>query len=304
MFLSPPKPTPMPRFLYALLLLGLAAGCKPQPGPAIVTSDIGRFWEAYDQIVQTTDSAAQRHYLETLFLAQGSPGLDGMMRARNYTPDEYLDAIRRYSKFWASVRARTLEAADLDDELARGIAALQRTYPALRPAPIYFTIGALRSGGTIIDGMLLIGTELAMADSLTEASEFTGRLGHLPTFFQSNPRQHIVALNLHEYVHTQQRATVGYDLLSQSLYEGWQNSYRSSPWDSPRRHQPSPTARHTTMQCGQPSPRRCWHHGSTTGSGTAPTMPSASETWATMWAMRSQKNTTNALPTSDRPSRP
>jgi hypothetical protein len=40
---------------------------------------------------------------------------------------------------------------------------LKVVYPELRHAKIYFTVGAMRSNGTTLDSMVLIGSEFAMA---------------------------------------------------------------------------------------------------------------------------------------------
>ncbi len=207
-----------------VILLALLSMCScsesSQENPGIVTSDIDHFWEAYDQITSTTDSAEQLAYFNELFLDKGSPGLDGIMQARRYTPQEYLDAINNYPKFWSSVRENTYKAKDLGAELGIGVQKLKAIYPDLKPAKIYFTIGALRTNGTVLDSMLLIGSELAMGDQNTVISELPERFSYLDAFFQNNPIENVVALNIHEYVHTQQSAIGGYDLLSQCLFEG------------------------------------------------------------------------------------
>lgn len=188
--------------------------------PTIVTSDIDLFWEAYDQILSTKDSAQQHAYFQELYLDKGSPGLDGIIRARRYTPEEYLNAINNYPKFWESVRENTFKAMELGGQLDQAVKKLKTVYPDLKPAKIYFTIGALRTNGTVIDSMLLIGAELAMGDKSTVTSELPDNFSYLDAFFKYNPIENVVALNIHEYIHTQQNAVGGYDLLSQSLFEG------------------------------------------------------------------------------------
>lgn len=156
-----------------LLLTACSAVAPTESMPRIITTDIDHFWTAYDKITGTEDTIAQRRYLQELFLDKGSPGLDGIMRARNYTPEEYLQAIRDYPRFWASVRENTFKAKTMAGELKTGVDKLKALYPDLRPADIYFTIGALRTNGTVMDSMLLIGTELAMADENIATEEFS-----------------------------------------------------------------------------------------------------------------------------------
>lgn len=184
------------------------------------TADITHFWDAYDRIQATSDTAVQRQLLHSHFIAKASVGQLAMFEARRYTPDEYLHAIRSYPRFWASVREHMLSADIHVQVMQDGVERLRALYPQMRPADIYFTVGVLRSGGTITDGMVLIGSEIALADSSTVTDEFPEELGHLPGHFATDPRQDIAFANVHELIHTQQPGRWGYDLLSQSLHEG------------------------------------------------------------------------------------
>ena len=58
-----------------------------------------------------------------------------------------------------------------------------------------------------------------MADSSTETSEFPENFSYLKSHFATNPKKHLVFLNVHEYVHTQQNPRV-FNILSLTLYEG------------------------------------------------------------------------------------
>lgn len=212
----------MKQFAAILILLISLGSCqnKPQTEINYFTDDIDHFWEAYDKITSTSDSLQQLQFLNDLYLSKGSIGLENMIRARNYTPQDYLQAINSYPKFWESIRKNTTKSKDLGKEIAKGIAKLKVIYPELKPAKIYFTMGALRSNGTTMDSLVLIGSELAMADKNTVSSEFpepyaSGRR----KYFDSNPINNLVLLNVHEYVHTQQNEMV-HHLLTQCLYEG------------------------------------------------------------------------------------
>lgn len=205
-----------------MLLLALAlTQCKNRNSTTqqVVTTDIHNFWEAYDLITATSDSAAQYQYLDSLFIQRGTPGLQGVMQARNYSPQEYLHAINHYPKFWASIRPNMQLADKLSEELQGGIEKFREIYPDLKPAKIYFTVGAFRTGGTTIDSTVMIGSEISLADSTTVTSEFPENLAHLKTHFATNPNKHLVFLNVHEYVHTQQNPRV-FNILSLTLYEG------------------------------------------------------------------------------------
>lgn len=206
--------------LLFICLLALNACEPPDTTQNVLTADIANFWEAYDQIKTTTDSDLQKQYLADLFIDKGTPGLAAIMKARRYTIESYLDAINNYPSFWESIRKNTQKADLLAPELEKGIEQLRAIYPDLKPAKIYFTIGALKTNGTAMDDLVLIGSELAMADESAVTTDLPDNFSHLRAFFDGNPIEHVVFLNIHEYVHTQQKTHGGYDLLSQSLFEG------------------------------------------------------------------------------------
>lgn len=207
--------------LVAGVLLALSFGTRAQDAePVVVTSDVGRFWEAYDAVRAVPDSAGWYRALDELFVAPGTPGLHALMERRGYTPEHYVRAITGAPRFWDSVRANTLRADDYAGEIEAVVDRLRALYPALRPAQIYFTVGALLTGGTTLDDKVLIGSEVAMGDSTAVTDELPdGLRQNLRRYFDTNPVEDVVLLNAHEYVHTQQ-GPFGADLLAVALQEG------------------------------------------------------------------------------------
>jgi len=205
-------------FLFAVVIFSSCQN-KKHINNNVITSDIANFWRAYDKITITKDSTLQYKYLDSLYFQNGTVGLEGILKARNYTPEDYINSINTYPKFWKSIRENTLQASKMGNELELGIEKLKTIYPELKPAKIYFTIGAFRTGGTTIDSLVLIGSEISMADHTTQTSEFPENLSHLKSHFATNPKKHLVFLNVHEYVHTQQNPRV-FNILSLTLYEG------------------------------------------------------------------------------------
>jgi hypothetical protein len=205
------------KFYFLLFFFTLSSLVKAQN---IILSDITNFWAAYDKIVTTKDSALQYKYLDSLFLSKGTEGLTAIMQVRDYTAQDYINSINNYPKFWNSVRQNTLKARQVSNKLEKGIEKLRQIYPYLKPAKIYFTVGALRTNGTTLDNLVLIGSELAMTDRTTISSEFPENLKKgRRKYFDSNPFRNLVLLNIHEYIHTQQNAAV-YNLLSLVIREG------------------------------------------------------------------------------------
>jgi len=204
-------------FLCSLILKGAFAQKRSSD---FITDDVSNFWTAYDKIIATKDSAQQYTYLHQLFIVKGTLGLKGIMQARGYTEQSYINAINKYPLFWNSIKANTLKAGAFTESIAANVSKLKILYPDLKPAKIYFTIGALRTGGTTINSMVLIGSEIAMGDEHTVTSEFPSAFAGLKPYFKSNPINIIVFTNVHEYVHTQQKTTIGNNLLAQCVLEG------------------------------------------------------------------------------------
>lgn len=189
-------------------------------GQSIITTDLDHFWEAYDSIRTTTDSLKQIHYLQKLYIDRGTPGLKAFMEARNYTVDLWVSLIRRYPKFWNSIRPATLKLKTKANEFRPAVAKLKALYPSLPPATIYIMIGALRSGGTASGDKVLIGAELAGGGPGTDVSEFPpDTRSWLENYFRNDPAKDVVFVNIHEYVHTLQKGNP-LSLLGLAIQEG------------------------------------------------------------------------------------
>lgn len=206
----------MKRIIAALLFTSPVFAQSPK----FVTSDIDRFWKAYDKIRSVKDSAQQYQYLNDIYLSKATPGLTALMQEREYTAQSYIEAINSYPLFWNSVRANTYKSGTFAKDIEKEIVKFKQLYPALRPAAMYFTIGAMRTGGTTLGNLVLIGAEMAMTDQHTVTSEFPSPMKEgRRAFFNTNPIKDFVLLNVHEYVHTQQVAAVN-NLLSYVVREG------------------------------------------------------------------------------------
>jgi len=199
----------MKHLIYLLLLCFLGThAVLAQQKQRVFFTDIGNFWVAYDSIHSTSDSLKQLQYLQKLYIDKGTPGLKAFMEVRDYTPQEWVHSIRRYPMYWASIRANTLRVETAARDIAPYLKKLKKLYPNLRPASIYFTVGALGSGGTTQDSMVLIGTELAVRMKTTDVSEFPkAKQAFLSRNNRSDPFKDIAITNIHEYVHTQEKAS-------------------------------------------------------------------------------------------------
>jgi len=201
--------------LIGLLFIKFSSGQVPRAN-AVYTSDIDNFWVAYDSLNTTTNRDTQLRMIQTLYFDKGTDGLKAFTAARNYTPETYVRIINDYPAFWKSIRKNTFAIKSQVRQIEKSVDRFKVLYPAIRPAGIYFTIGGLKSSGTTTGNMVLIGAEMATADTGTDASELTN---WLRAVFNSQVSGNIVGLNIHEYVHTQQNGK-GSSLLAQCLQEG------------------------------------------------------------------------------------
>lgn len=207
---------------FIFILVSLLAGQRvyAQQESRVFTSDITHFWEAYDKVVSTTDSALQYQYINDFYLSKASSGLHALQQVRQYDAESYVTSINKYPKFWESIRENTMKAEEAGEAILQGVGGLKRIYPAMKTANVYFAIGALRTNGSTLDQMVLIGSELAMADHGTNTSELPPTFNYLRSYFDTDPIREIAFLNVHEFVHTQQKTTIGNNLLEQCIIEG------------------------------------------------------------------------------------
>lgn len=204
------------RKITFLLLLATSLVSAQDFRQEFIATDVQHFWKAYDQITKTPDSSRQYRALQELYLDKATPGLTSLMQVRGYSDQLYIYSIRKFPKFWKSVR-KNMTPEKYFPEIEADIAKLKTLYPALKPAPIYFSVGCFRTNGTVHEGKVLIGCETALADSKTFVDELPD--WRRPFYKESSPVAGLSLLCTHEYVHTQQKPLVE-NLLSKCLYEG------------------------------------------------------------------------------------
>lgn len=201
--------------IFFMLLFGFS---HSQSSNKIFTSDIDNFWVAYDSIQKTHAFSKKLNLINKLYIDKGTKGLKEFMKLRDYNDSLYIKSIEEYPKFWNSIRPNTLTVKNKITEFENAVQSFQKLYPELKNSDMYFTIGVLNSGGTITDNMVLIGAEISMGTSKTDVSEF--KSDWLKNVFASQDLNNIVSVNIHEYVHTQQKPRKGNILMNQVIREG------------------------------------------------------------------------------------
>lgn len=207
------------RLCFIVIFIFASHTTYAQQQLTVSTVDITHFWEAYDSLATARDSIA---VFQRLYLDRATYGLKEFIRARNFEAGEYVTLIKNFPRFWKSIRPNTLRIASREAEIEIIFKKFKDRYPAFKPPAICFAIGCLRTGGTTRPDLIMIGSEIASADSTTFKNEFTG--------WQTNILKNssdITAMVAHEAVHTQQKNNRGYGkglyshrLLTQSIREG------------------------------------------------------------------------------------
>ncbi|HUR12605.1 MAG TPA: hypothetical protein VM012_14615, partial [Flavitalea sp.] len=168
-------------------------------GKRIHTGDINNFWIAYDSVQSTTDQSKKIDFIRRLYIARGSAGLSKFIRERKFTASEWVSVIEKYPQFWESLRKETksiFQSGVQFDSIFRNFSQLYRGF---QQPSVYFTIGCLRSGGTTSSGVVLIGTEIAVAGPSVVSTELNAWLQKV--FLHGQGLFYYLA---HETVHTLQ----------------------------------------------------------------------------------------------------
>jgi hypothetical protein len=167
-------------WLAALWLLIL--GGKGYTQIKLHTEDLPRFYQAFDSVVTTADTAKQLAFIQQLYVDKASSGLKEFMELRGGNTREWRNFIVQNQAALREKRPHILSVLTQKPEMLKRIALFKSYYPDFRDGDIYFCVGINNSGGTIRDKTVYIGTEVAASSS--------------PNWS--------VYLVLHEFVHTQQ----------------------------------------------------------------------------------------------------
>lgn len=202
----------MKRILPALAVLTFFNCSNAQK---IISTDIDNFWTAYDSIQKNKNHKSE--ILESLFLNKKTDGLKAFMEIKKFGKEDYLNAIEKYPNFWNSIRPNTVIDSKKIKAINKAFKKLGNLYPNNSKGNIYYTIGALRSGGTTHHEDLLLGVERITGDKNTVVSEFENE-NHQKIFLFTNPSQ-LEQVTVHEFIHTFQKDGE-INVLSKAIKEG------------------------------------------------------------------------------------
>ncbi|MEO1451801.1 MAG: DUF2268 domain-containing putative Zn-dependent protease [Bacteroidota bacterium] len=204
------------RFTLACLFFTFLV--NPVQSQEVLTQDILHFWEAYDSLATTTDSVGT---IQRLYIDRKTDGFKAFLKARKFTAKEYVRLIRMLPDFWPSVRPNTLKIKQFEEAVQQVYTVYDSLFPGFEPPKVCFAIGCLRTGGTVHNGYLLIGTEIVAADSTTDMHELNPWLQSVMGHAQVKT---MVAHETTHYIQSVNLPTVwgyfGHRVLMMSLREG------------------------------------------------------------------------------------
>lgn len=165
----------------------------------IETSDIKNFWVAYDEVLKMNNQDEKISAFQKLYVDKGSLGLNDFIKSRNFTAEQWIESFESKPNFWNSIRIKTEHIQKDFKNIEHLYQNFTRLYEGFSPPKIYFTMGNLKGGGTVINGNLIIGSELAASDKTVDYSELSKN-------YQDRMKVNsgIIFLTAHELVHTQQ----------------------------------------------------------------------------------------------------
>ncbi|MDZ7878834.1 MAG: DUF2268 domain-containing putative Zn-dependent protease [Saprospiraceae bacterium] len=181
----------------ALLLLVFLTQTAFAQEVTVSISDVVNFWEAYDSVQTTKDTARQLHFIKTLYEDRGSVGLKEMQELRGGTPEKWLKMMIQNKASLEVKRPQMLSVMKQKPILDKKLARLRELYDDFKGGAIYYVVGIGNSGGTLKGNHALIGTEVAANETDDWAIEIVS----------------------HEFIHTLQKIE-GSTLLAAVIQEG------------------------------------------------------------------------------------
>ncbi|WP_236612694.1 hypothetical protein [Elizabethkingia meningoseptica] len=101
------------------LLIGILLISMTIKAQKVYTSDINNFWTAYDQIKD--NPANQSVIFKQLFLDKATEGLNIFMKKKEFNEEDYLKALKKYPKFWTSIRKNTIIDQNRINKVNKGL---------------------------------------------------------------------------------------------------------------------------------------------------------------------------------------
>ena len=188
------------RFYFLLILGAVSKTSSGQEDFKIITEDVFNFWQAYDSLHQGADTTAT---FQKLVIDRASEPFKKFIRKGNISAGNYTLQIRKYPRFYKSIRANSLRLAGSEKEIRLLVKKFRDIYPDMVSAGICIAFGNFHTGGTIYADnktkLVYVGLEFHGLDSSAVVSEFN------PLMKDYLSRSNFYRTIIHELVHVQQQ---------------------------------------------------------------------------------------------------
>ncbi|RYY06536.1 MAG: hypothetical protein EOP43_06055 [Sphingobacteriaceae bacterium] len=181
----------------------------------IETKDIDNFWSAFDSLKYATSVNDSINIIQARYIDQASNYFKEFIKLRKFTAEEYITLIKKYPKFWSSIRKETENVKFRKAEIEKVLDVYEKALPEFKRPNVCFAIGCLRTGGTTRDNLIVIGTELAASTTETNKSELSPWLKSIIGTLGD-----IFSMVAHEAIHIQQKDGLLKNLVEFSMNEG------------------------------------------------------------------------------------
>ncbi|MFD2519991.1 DUF2268 domain-containing putative Zn-dependent protease [Emticicia soli] len=171
----------------------------------VLTADIDHFWEAMDNLKNCQTKWDSILSFQNLYLDRATNGLIDFIRVRNFAAEDFVRTIAKYPKYYNSVRPYTYESKKAEPLIEEVFAKLQSIYGNFKPFKVCFAIGVHRTGGTVSDRFVLLGTEMITTGKNVDYSELGENWAPKDRTKEPDIPLRIKGMIAHECVHTQQK---------------------------------------------------------------------------------------------------
>lgn len=153
----------------------------------VQTADIDHFWEAFDKLKKCETHDDSVNTFQKWYIDRATDGFTDFLRVREFTAEEYVQKLAKHSEDYIKNRTKMYEVKKAEPLIQEVFEEFKQIYPNFKPFKVCFAVGTFRTGGTVSDKFVLLGTEMIA----------NGKLENLP--------QRIKSIVAHECVHTQQK---------------------------------------------------------------------------------------------------
>jgi hypothetical protein len=168
----------------------------------IVTQDVKNFWNAYDALDVNSDTT---EIFQKYVIDNASDDFKIFIKKWKITSSNYKDQLKKFPKFYSSLRTYTNELLKSEDSIRRIIYKFEQLYPNFKSANVCIGFGNFATGGNIsIDSknhVIYIGLEYHGVNENT----FIKELPESTKDYVS--RSNFYRTIVHELVHVQQRTS-------------------------------------------------------------------------------------------------